>query len=348
MLFPVASLDVVQAAFGVHLIAFCITCAVLVWTNDWKNTFGLSLGFPVGHFVFLSFIIWDCEPLFFVVKTVVISCLWFGTRFMRISSSRLVRALEQKPKSRVRVTIVQLLIGASLLLVASLHLAYPEHEFFSVAEMALWGCFIVDVLWHFGIWKMTMKRVFQGVKGMHKTLSRRNANLNRVEGAKRRENIATTLGVLFTEIISCACMIVANPALDLLLQDKSDKCKQRSSVDSHRLSAFGFAIFLAFHITFLLGIYTRELKKRRSQKVGGSLVNALQQVVVLPHHGPNSGLAKTSKAPNRNEMSQFLLTFSFATLHTRTVVPQFQHSLVEMCHEAEVSSPSAVINSRVA
>jgi hypothetical protein len=32
--------------------------------------------------------------------------------------------------------------------------------------------------------------------------------------------------------------------------------------------------------------------------------------------------------------------FCFATLYTRKVVPQFQNSLVEMCHEAEVSSPS--------
>jgi hypothetical protein len=296
----VASLDVVQAAFCVHLVAFCITCAVLVWTKDSKNAFGLSVGFPVAHFVMLLFLIWDCESLFFALKIIAISCLWFGTLGMRILGSRLVRALEQKPKSRVRVTIVQLVIGASLMLMASLHLAYPEHEVFSFAEMALWGCFIVDVLWHFGSWNMTMKRVFRGVNGMRKILSRRNSNLNRVKGVQRRQNIIITVGTLFTEIISCAAMIVANPALGLLLQDKSNECKQRNSVGSHRWSAFGFPIFLAFHISFWLTIYTHALKKRRSQKPG-SHVNALQQVVVLPHHGPNSGLAKTNKAPEREK-----------------------------------------------
>jgi hypothetical protein len=39
----------------------------------------------------------------------------------------------------------------------------------------------------------------------------------------------------------------------------------------------------------------------------------------------------------RNELPQFLLTFCFAHLPTRIVVPQYQNSLVEMCHEAEVS-----------
>ncbi len=141
-----ASLDDVQAAFGVHLIAFCITCAIVVWTLDSRNAFGLSVGFPVAHVVSLMFLVWDCEPLFFVLKLALVHCLWFGTRSMRISGSFLVRALDKKPKSRVRVTIVQLLIGASLVLVASLHLAYPELEAFSFAEMALWVGFIVDVL----------------------------------------------------------------------------------------------------------------------------------------------------------------------------------------------------------
>jgi hypothetical protein len=49
-------------------------------------------------------------------------------------------------------------------LVASLHLAYPEQEEFSFAEMALWGCFIVDSL--------TMKIAFRDVKGMGKSLPR--------------------------------------------------------------------------------------------------------------------------------------------------------------------------------
>ncbi len=223
VLLLVASLDVVQAVFGVHFVAFCTTCAVLVWTKDSKNAFGLSVGFPVGHFVLLLFIIWDCESLFFVLKLALISCLWFGTSLMRITGARLVYALEHKPKSRVRVTIVQLLIGASLVLVAALHFAYPEYEAFEFAEMALWGCFIVDVSWHFGIWKMNVKRVFRDVKRMSTILSRRKSNLNMIEEAKRRQIIIVTVGALFTEMISCAAMIVANPALGLLLQDKSNE-----------------------------------------------------------------------------------------------------------------------------
>jgi hypothetical protein len=264
----VVSLDVVQAAFCVHFVAFCITCAGLLWIEDTRNNFKLSIAFPVNHFVVLLFIIWDCGPLFFVEKLVAINCLWFGTRFMRISGARLVYAFEQKPKSRVRVTIVQLLIGASLVLVASLHLAYPEHEAISFAEMALWGCFIVDVLWHFRIWKMTMKRVFRGVTGISKILSRKNANLKMIEGVKRRQYIITSVGILFTEITSCALMIFANPALGLLLQDKSNnECKQRNSVGSHRISAFGFPIFLAFLITFWMGLYNHVLKKRRDAEL---------------------------------------------------------------------------------
>jgi hypothetical protein len=94
-------------------------------------------------------------------------------------------------------------------------------------------------------------------------------------------------------------MIFANPELGLLFQDKSNECKQRNSLGSHRWSAFGFPIFLAFHITFSLMIYTHALKKMRRQTLGLH-VNALQQAVVLPHHGPNSGLAKTIKAPERD------------------------------------------------
>ncbi len=228
-LLVVASLEVVQAAFCVHLVAFCITCAVLMWTKDSRNAFGISLGFPTAHFVTLLLLIWDCEPLFFVMKLAMINCLWFGTLLMRITDARLVYALEHKPKSRVRVTIVQLLVGASLVLVASLHLAYPELEAFLFAELALWGCFLVDVLWHFGIWKKTMKRVFRGVKGISKTLSG-NASLKMIEGVKRRQSIITIVGTLFSEMIICAFMILANPALDLLLQNKSNECKQRNSV----------------------------------------------------------------------------------------------------------------------
>ncbi len=96
----------------------CTPCCVL---HNWL-CFGVDEGFEECfrvvsiHFVWLLFTIWDCEPLFFVLKTIVISCLWFGTCLMRITGARLVFALEEKPKSRVRVTIVQLMIGASLCL----------------------------------------------------------------------------------------------------------------------------------------------------------------------------------------------------------------------------------------
>jgi hypothetical protein len=300
VLLLVASLDAVQAVFCVHLVAFCITCAVLVWTKDSRNAFVMSLGFPVAHFVLLLCVIWDCEPLFFVLKMIAISCVWSGVLLMRISGSRLVYALEHKPKSRVRVTIVQLLIGASLMLVTSLHLAYPEHEVFLLAEMVLWGCFIVDLLWHFGIWKKTIKRVFRGVTGNRK-LSGQNANasLNMIEGIKRRQIIVTVVGTLFTEIIICAGMICANPTFDLLLQDKGNECKQRDLVGSHRLFAFGFATFSAADITLWVMIHSLVLKKRRDQKLNLLSMHAPQQVVVLPHHGPNSGLAKTNEASER-------------------------------------------------
>ncbi len=279
VLLLVASLDVMQAAFCVHLVLFCTTCAVLVWTKDSKIAFGLSLGSPIGHFVLLLFIIWDCEPLFFVLKTVAISCLWFNTRVMRITGARLVYAFEHKPKSRVRVTIVQLLIGASLVLVASLHLAYPEHEFFSFAEMALWGCFIVDVLWHFGTWKMTMKRVFRSIEGTSKTVSRLSSSLNMIEGVKRRQRIITTVGTLFTEIVISVGMIFANPALGLLSQDKSNECKQRNSVGSHRILAFGFPAVLAVHIACCVLIYSHVLKKRRDEFVTKKKESESRQVL---------------------------------------------------------------------
>ncbi len=267
VLLLVASLDVAQAAFCVHLVAFCISCAVLVWTKDSRGAFGLSVGFPVGHFVLLLCIIWDCEPMFFVLKLAFISCLWFGTLFMRITSARLLYALTHTPKSRVRVTIVQRLIGALLVLVASLHLTYPELEAFSFAETALWGCFIVDVLWHFGIWKMTMKRVFRSVKGMSNTVSSEQGirNMKMIEGVKKRQTIVTVVGPIFAEIVTSAFMIFANPALELLLQDKSNECKQRNSVGSHRMSAFGFSIFFAIHIGFCVTIYSHVLKKRREE-----------------------------------------------------------------------------------
>jgi hypothetical protein len=264
VLLLVAPLDAVQAAFCVHLVAFCMTCAAMVWIKDSRNAFGISLGFPCCHFVELLFLIWDCEPLFFVMKLALINIVWFVTLIMRITGARFMYALENKPKSQLRVTIVQLLIGASLVLVASLHLACPEQEAFSFAEMALWGCSLVDVLWHFDKWKKTTKRVFGGVKGLSKILSR-NANLKVIEGVKRRQSVITTVGILFAYIVICAAMIVSNPALGLLLQDKSNECKRRNSVGSHRVSAFAFPVALAVHIAVLVLIYSHVLKKRRDE-----------------------------------------------------------------------------------
>jgi hypothetical protein len=266
VLLLVAPLDVVQAAFCVQLVVSCITSAVFMWTKDSRNAFGMSLALSVGHFEFLVCLIWDCEPLLLVLKLTGISVLWFSTRIMRITGARLVHALEHNPKSRVRVTIVQLLIGAALVLVASLHLAYPELKAFSFAEMALWVCFLVDVLWHFGIWKKTMKRVFGGVKGSSKIISRQKANLNTIESVKKRQSMIT-VGVLFADILICAGSIVSNPALDFLLQEKSNECKQRNAVGSRRVSAIGFPLFFAMHIAFWLTIYSHVVKKRRDEKL---------------------------------------------------------------------------------
>ncbi len=261
VLLLVASLDAAQAAFCAHLVFFCTTCAVMVWTKDSRNALlSISLVPSIAHFLMRLFIIWDCEPLFFVLKLAHISCFWLSTQIMHITSARLVFALEQKSQSRVRVTIVQLLIGALLVLVASLHLAYPEQEAFSYAEMALWGCFLGDILRHFDSWKMTMRRVFRGVKGTSKTLSRRNSSL------KRRQNIMISAGPLFAGTVGCAFMISANPVLDLLLQYKSNQCQQRNSVGSHRISAFAFPCFLAIQISYWVNIYS-HVKKRRDQKL---------------------------------------------------------------------------------
>ena len=76
-----------------------------------------------------------------------------------------------------------------------------------------------------------------------------------------------SVGTLFTEILICASMIFANPALGLLLQDKSNECKQRNSVGSHRMFAFGFPGFMATHIALWLTIYSHALKKRRDEKL---------------------------------------------------------------------------------
>jgi hypothetical protein len=62
-------------------------------------------------------------------------------------------------------------------------------------------------------------------------------------------------------------MISANPTLDLLLQDKSNECKNRNSASSHRISAFGFPTFLAVHIAIMVLIHSNVLKTRRNEKL---------------------------------------------------------------------------------
>ncbi len=156
------------------------------------------------------------------------------------------------------------------MLVASLHVVYPEQEAFSFAEMALWGCFIVDLLRYFGTWNMTMKRVFRDVTPMSKILSKQNTKLQMIKGVKMRQNIMITVGALFTAIVACAFMISANPVLSLLLQHKGNECKQRNSVGSHRISAFAFPGFLAFHIAYWVTIYSHVLKKRRDLTLWGT------------------------------------------------------------------------------
>ena len=88
-----------------------------------------------------------------------------------------------------------------------------------------------------------------------------------IEGVKRRQNIITTVGGLFTEIVACVGMIFANPALGLILRGESNECEKRNSVTSHRISAFGFPIFLAFLITCWMGLYNHVLKKRRDAEL---------------------------------------------------------------------------------
>jgi hypothetical protein len=273
VLLPVASFDVVQTAFCAHFVVFCTTCAVLIWTKDSRNALLLSLVPTVSHFMVLLFIIWDCEPIFFGNKLAFISNFWLSAYIMRITNARLVYALEHKSKSRVRITIVQLLIGASLVVVASLHLAYPAQETFSFVEIALWGCFIVDLLRYFCTWNMTMKRVFRNVKPMSKILSKQNTALQTIKGVKRRQNIMIPVGNLFAATLACAFVISANPVLSLLLQHKGNECKQRNSVGSHRIFALTFPAFLALQIAYWVNIYSHVLKKRRGKKLRGTKEN---------------------------------------------------------------------------
>ena len=110
-----------------------------------------------------------------------------------------------------------------------------------------------------------MKRVFRGLKGMSSIVSRQNANLKMIEGVKRRQTIVTVVGFLFGEIVTCAFMMIGSPALGLLLQHKSNECKQRNSVGSHRMSAFGIPLCLAMHIMLWLMIYSHVVRERREE-----------------------------------------------------------------------------------
>jgi hypothetical protein len=125
-----------------------------------------------------------------------------------------------------------------------------------------------------------MKRVFRGVKGMRNILSRRNSKLKMIEGVKRRQSIITIVGTLFSEMLICALMIVTNPALDLLLQDKSNECKQRNLVGAYRISAFAFPAFMAVHIAILVLIYSYVVKNRRDEKLRDTKVDRRQVLQV--------------------------------------------------------------------
>jgi hypothetical protein len=117
---------------------FCITCAVLVWTKSSWHIFCLSVGVPVTFFMGLAHLIWNCEPFILVCKVEVGSLLVFCTQFMRIGGSRLLHILVETSKIRVRVTKVQTLIGTSLVLAASLHLAFYNAVFSFAEIVSLW------------------------------------------------------------------------------------------------------------------------------------------------------------------------------------------------------------------
>ncbi len=258
VLLVVVPLDVVQTTFCAHTIVFCITCAVLVWTKSSWHIFCLSVGVPVTFFVGLAHLIWNCEPLFFVCKVVAVSLLVFCTRFMRIGGSRLLHVLAETPKIRVRVTKVQTLIGASLVLAASLHLAFLNYgAVFSFVEIVLWGCFFVDVLWHFGVWKTDMRRAFRKrICPLPGTSS-----LIIVNDIKKRQMVSTIVGVLVAETLLCVYMVLANAVFGL--QEESNECKRRSTIGSNRLALILFPTVLAAHIAIWMLIYAHVTTKRR-------------------------------------------------------------------------------------
>jgi hypothetical protein len=168
---------------------------------------------------------------------------------IRIGGSRLVRVVEGTPKALVRVTFVQMFFAASTVLVASLHLVFRSLEVFLIAEIALWGCCIVDTLWHFGVWNMNMKRAFRSTEGMNKILSKKNSALQYVNMVRRRQYILYTVSAVFTEIICMTCIIYMN------LQEESKKCNKRTSIGSDRIALFLFSFCVAVHTAPLMIIH---------------------------------------------------------------------------------------------
>jgi hypothetical protein len=257
----VVSLDAVQTAFSVHMFFFCITCAVLVWTKPSWNIFCLSAGVPAAVFMGLVHLIWNCEAFFGGFKVVIACVLVFCTRFMRIGGSRLLHTLIEMPKTRVQVTMAQYLMGASMVLVASLHLAFPSYESISFAEIVLWVCFLADILWHFRVWKMDMKRAFQSTETLNKIVSKGNLSLKVLNDVKRRQIISTIVGVLVVEIFLCVYMILANSVIGL--QEARNECARRSPRGSDRLALILFPVALAAHIAFWMLIYAHVTSQRR-------------------------------------------------------------------------------------
>ncbi len=259
-------LDDVQTAFCVYTIALCITCAVLVWMKgSARNWFIFSILFTAASIIFLLWMMWNCELLFFGVKMVMLSLYMLGLRALRINGSRLLRAVKGTPKILVRFTSVQIFLAASIVLVASLHLAFRSLDVFSFAEIALWVCCIVDTLWHFGVWKMNINRVFRGTKGMNRILSKNSAALQTVNRVRKQQNILNTVSILFTEITGIMLNICANSVLGL--QEESKECSRRTSIGSDRLALFGVVNAFAFMICSLLVIYMHASSKWRDKKL---------------------------------------------------------------------------------
>jgi hypothetical protein len=274
------SLDDVQTTFCVHLIALCITCAVLVWTKgSVRNWFIFSICFTGATLISLVHIVWNCEPIFFVEKMVMLSMYLLGLRALRIGGSRLICAVEGSPKILVRFTPVQIFLAASMVLVAFLHLAFRSLDVFPFAEIALWGCCIVDTLWHFGVWKMNMNRAFRDVKGLNNALPKTNASVQKMNRVRRQQNILNTVSILFTEIAGIIMNICTNSVLGL--QEESKECNRRTSIGSDRIALFGFPISVAFHICSLMVIYMHVASKWNDKKLRDMKNERLGQNVPL-------------------------------------------------------------------